>query len=290
MAVIPSGSFALPSRTYGLRSGAALLTSLLLALCAVVCGPANAARAAAGAARCGSSRGCALPAGETTTGETATGDNASFLRLVAAADLPAADLPAADLPADDAGATAGQDAPPAAGGSGPAAADDEAQGGRYGSVVLPILDNDTAGSGCTWDPSSVGLLRPADASGVGGTTDLILPGEGIWSVNSDGSLAFTPNPDFGGWSSWVGYSVQDSCGNAAQARARAYLPAATATAGATEDAGVGGLGGSGNGDHLASTGTEFGGLLVIAFALVLGGGLLVLLPKRRRRKEDSAAA
>jgi len=124
-----------------------------------------------------------------------------------------------------------------------------------------------------------------------GTTELIIPSEGIWSVNGDGSLAFTPNPGFGGWSSWVSYSVYDSCGNGAQAQARVYMPAATTTVDPTEDPGDGDNGGNGGGgDHLAYTGAEVGGLLVVAIALVLGGGLLLVLPKRRRREEDSPAA
>lgn len=190
------------------------------------------------------------------------------------------------------------------GGAEASAQDDQAQVWRYGSVVLTVLDNDTAGSGCVLDPGSVSLFGPANpAAGPRGTTDLILPDEGIWSVNSDGSLVFTPNPGFGGWSSWVGYAVQDSCGNAAPARARVYMPAVTATVEPTDDPGTGGgdasdvddgIGGDddgiASGDQLAHTGGEDGGLLVIAITLILGGGLLVVLPKHCRRKEDSAAA
>jgi len=177
-------------------------------------------------------------------------------------------------------------------GAGPVAAADQTQVWQYGSVVVPVLDNDTAGTGCTLDPSSVGLIGLSITSVVPrGTTELIIPSEGIWSVNGDGSLAFTPNPGFGGWSSWVSYSVYDSCGNGAQAQARVYMPAATTTVDPTEDPGDGDNGGNGGGgDHLAYTGAEVGGLLVVAIALVLGGGLLLVLPKRRRREEDSPAA
>jgi uncharacterized repeat protein (TIGR01451 family) len=178
-------------------------------------------------------------------------------------------------------------------GAGPAAASDQAQVWAYGSVVVPVLANDTAGQGCSLEPSSVGLIGLGVAATVAhGSGELIVPSEGIWSVNPDGSLAFTPNPGFGGWSSWVTYSVYDSCGNGAQTQARVYMPAATTTVEPTEDPGPGGGGstGGGSGGHLAYTGAEVGGLAVVAVALILGGGLLLAIPKRRRREEDSPAA
>lgn|GEM_PF-3359584 len=180
-------------------------------------------------------------------------------------------------------------------GAGPVAASDQEQVWVYGSIVIPVLDNDSAGAGCTLDPDSVGLVGLGTAAAVTpGIGELIVPSEGIWSVTSDGSLVFTPNPGFGGWTSWVTYSVYDSCGNGAQAQARVYMPAATTTVEPTEDPGEatggGTSSGGGDGDQLAYTGVEIGGLLVMAIALVLGGGLLVVLPKRRRREEGSLAA
>ncbi|WP_143483620.1 Ig-like domain-containing protein [Propionicimonas paludicola] len=175
-------------------------------------------------------------------------------------------------------------------GAGPTAAADQVQVWQYGGVAVPVLSNDSAGAGCTLDPHSVGLTGLSiSATVTRGSSELIVPSEGIWSVSADGSLAFTPNPGFGGWSSWVTYSVYDSCGNGAQAQARVYMPAANTTVEPTEDPGHGDNGG-GNGGHLAYTGVEVGGLLIVAIALVLGGGLLLVLPKRRRREEDSHAA
>ena len=162
---------------------------------------------------------------------------------------------------------------------------------------MPVLDNDTAGQGCVLEPGSVGLTGLALLAGPQrGISELIVPSEGIWSVSGDGSLAFTPNPGFGGWSSWVTYSVYDSCGNGAQAQARVYMPAASTTVEPTEDPGSDpdpadpDNPGGGSGGHLAYTGAEVGGLAVVAVALILGGGLLLVLPKRRRREEDSPAA
>jgi len=182
-------------------------------------------------------------------------------------------------------------------GAGPAAAADQVQVWQYGGVAVPVLDNDTGGQGCTLDPGSVGLIGFSISANVQrGINELIVPSEGIWSVSGDGSLAFTPNPGFGGWSSWVTYSVYDSCGNGAQAQARVYMPAASTTVEPTEDPGPGpdpagpNNPGGGSGGHLAYTGAEVGGLLVVAIALVLGGGLLLVLPRRRRREEDSPAA
>ena len=182
-------------------------------------------------------------------------------------------------------------------GTGPAAAADQLQVWQYGGVSVPVLDNDTAGQGCVLEPGSVGLTGLALLAGPQrGISELIVPSEGIWSVSGDGSLAFTPNPGFGGWSSWVTYSVYDSCGNGAQAQARVYMPAASTTVEPTEDPGSDpdpadpDNPGGGSGGHLAYTGAEVGGLAVVAVALILGGGLLLVLPKRRRREEDSPAA
>lgn len=313
MAVIPSGDLARPTPVRGWCGGLALLMSLLLALGAVVCGPAAPARAAADALRPDASPdpdvSVATPTAPTEpapvpdVSTTVPGDQTDVSDRPAAHDAVASDSPApVDSPTGGPtgdgplGRSAAQCTPAVevAGGiaDGPTASDDWAEVWTYGSVLLPVLDNDTAGRGCSLDPSSVGLLGRA-AAGPRGSTDLILPSEGIWSVNSDGTLVFTPNYDFGGWSSWVRYSVQDSCGNAALARARVYMPAASSAVEPTEDAGSGGGagdGGNGSDDQLAYTGAEPGGLLVVAFTLVLGGGLLLLLPERRRRKEDSAAA
>ena len=78
MALIPSGDFALPCPAKGLRNGFALLMSLLLAVGAIVYGPAAPAQAAAGDIRCGSTYIYGLRVGANNNT-----DNASLLRFTA---------------------------------------------------------------------------------------------------------------------------------------------------------------------------------------------------------------
>ncbi|MGL5858207.1 MAG: Ig-like domain-containing protein, partial [Angustibacter sp.] len=62
------------------------------------------------------------------------------------------------------------------------------------SVVVPVLSNDSPGDpGVPLDPSSVRLLDPADGVFKASVT---IPGEGTYTVNPDGSVAFDPVSTF----------------------------------------------------------------------------------------------
>ncbi|HEY3556859.1 MAG TPA: Ig-like domain-containing protein [Kribbella sp.] len=76
------------------------------------------------------------------------------------------------------------------------------------TVVVAVLDNDKPGpTGAELKPGSVRLLtvtRPV--------LSLVVPGQGKYSVKSDGSVVFDPLPAFSGTATAVGYQVADSNG------------------------------------------------------------------------------
>ncbi|WP_338016066.1 Ig-like domain-containing protein [Meridianimarinicoccus roseus] len=88
----------------------------------------------------------------------------------------------------------------------PVAADDSGTVNEDGSVTIDVLANDTDADGNTdIDPASV-LID----DGGSGTTSLSVPGEGTWTVNTTtGAITFSPEPDYDGTVTPVGYSVAD---------------------------------------------------------------------------------
>jgi LPXTG-motif cell wall-anchored protein len=140
--------------------------------------------------------------------------------------------------------------------------------------VVSVLGNDAGGSGCTLQPGTLVMLT---GNPVTETTLLVVPGEGYWMADADGTLTFTPEDDFQGWTSWVTYRITDSCGNSVTAQARANEPAPkTAIDDDSDDNGDGG------GGSLAYTGAEVGGLIGLA-AVLLAGGALLLVWRRKRQ-------
>ena len=77
-----------------------------------------------------------------------------------------------------------------------------------GPTNVPVLANDTDNEGI--DPTSVQLVDPT--TGVG-TTTVNVPGEGTWSVQSDGSVTFTPATGFADTPTPISYTVADTSGN-----------------------------------------------------------------------------
>ncbi|MGC3994262.1 MAG: tandem-95 repeat protein [Propionicimonas sp.] len=153
--------------------------------------------------------------------------------------------------------------------AGPAASADQVKGTEPDQpVVIDVIGNDTGGSGCTLLATSVVLLVGDPAREV---TSLTVDGEGRWVAKSDGTLVFTPESGFHGWTSWVGYRVTDSCGNPTSAQARAWVPNAAAS---DSDS-------SSGSDSLAYTGAEVGGALGLGLALLVAGVALVAWRRRR---------
>ena len=87
------------------------------------------------------------------------------------------------------------------------------------TVVVDILANDG-----DVDPTTVILIDPE--TGLPVTGDLVVPGEGTWSVDPvTGALTFTPEPGFVGDPTPVDYQVADFDGQVAQANVVVtYLP------------------------------------------------------------------
>jgi CshA-type fibril repeat protein len=82
-------------------------------------------------------------------------------------------------------------------------------------VTIEILRNDEPGApSAPLDVDSVVFTSP-DAT-EGGKT-LVVPGQGIWSVQDGGSVRFAPLPGFGGETAPVTYSVSDENGTPATA-------------------------------------------------------------------------
>uniref|UniRef100_UPI001F5A8967 Ig-like domain-containing protein n=1 Tax=Luteimonas aquatica TaxID=450364 RepID=UPI001F5A8967 len=73
-------------------------------------------------------------------------------------------------------------------------------------VVVNVLANDTDPDN-NIDPSTVKIVG---APGDGKT--LVVPGEGTWTVNPDGTITFTPEPDFIGKTKPIQYTVTDTTG------------------------------------------------------------------------------
>ncbi|MCP2040408.1 CshA-type fibril repeat protein [Neisseria sp. HSC-16F19] len=96
----------------------------------------------------------------------------------------------------------------------PVAANDSATGVLGQNVTVNVLANDRDPDG-TLDPASVNLVDPATGELV---KLLNVPGEGVWNVNPDGSITFTPNTDFVGDPTPVTYEVRDNQGNPARAQ------------------------------------------------------------------------
>jgi len=90
----------------------------------------------------------------------------------------------------------------------PMAAIDEANGTIGQPSTVDILANDNGGTFAI-DPSSVKIVAP-DGSLV---TELVVAGEGVWKVNPDGTITFTPNADFSGDPTPIKYRVDDIQGN-----------------------------------------------------------------------------
>lgn len=58
-------------------------------------------------------------------------------------------------------------------------------------TTVSVLSNDVASTGSAIDPSTV-LLFPDATGGSPGVTELLVPGEGTYKANSDGTISFTP--------------------------------------------------------------------------------------------------
>ncbi|MGL5866893.1 MAG: Ig-like domain-containing protein, partial [Dermatophilaceae bacterium] len=160
------------------------------------------------------------------------------------------------------------------------AKDDRAVGRPGQPVVVDVLDNDTIVPGVPLDRSTLRLVDPDTGELV---TRLVVPGEGVWTVDlKNGTLVFTPEPGFTGVATPVTYYVEDVEGRSTTAEAVVEIggpagspprPPGTAPSGPSTG-------------PLASTGasvTLAGG--IGALAVILG---VALVRASRRRRDDPA--
>ncbi len=99
-------------------------------------------------------------------------------------------------------------------GDAPTASPDTTTTPQNVTITVPVLDNDTPGTGARIDASSVALRDPADATFKSVVT---VPGEGTYTANPDGTVTFDSLPAFTGEASPLTYRFSDSDGNTASA-------------------------------------------------------------------------
>lgn len=105
---------------------------------------------------------------------------------------------------------------PSPGGKAPVARDDTAVMQPGQAVSINVLANDTDADG-DLDPGSVRFVDPPRTFGLSadGRT-LTAPGQGVWTVNSQGVVTFTPAAGFTGQPTEVEYTVRDRAGHVSE--------------------------------------------------------------------------
>jgi CshA-type fibril repeat protein len=111
-------------------------------------------------------------------------------------------------------------------------ANNDIKTGAYDTTqVIPILTNDTPGSGATLVPSSVKLCPTSLILSVTSSctlTTLTVPDEGTYTVNPDGTVTFDPLSTFKGTATPVNYVVADTTGQVDNASITPTVTAPTA--------------------------------------------------------------
>ncbi|WP_053387399.1 Ig-like domain-containing protein [Leucobacter japonicus] len=100
-----------------------------------------------------------------------------------------------------------------------AAADESLNNGQGATVSVPVLDNDKG----ALDPTSVKIVSGEDL-----LTELVVPGEGTWTVDpATGAITFAPEDTFSGNPTPITYQVTDTEGETAEATVTVtYVPVA----------------------------------------------------------------
>ncbi len=97
----------------------------------------------------------------------------------------------------------------------PAAVDDNTNGTVGQPATLNTVANDSDVNG-DLDPATVNITTPGatDTDGDGDNDQLVVPGEGTWSVdNTTGDITFTPQAGFTSDPTPITYTVSDAAGN-----------------------------------------------------------------------------
>jgi CshA-type fibril repeat protein len=79
--------------------------------------------------------------------------------------------------------------------------------------VITIFGNDSpANAGVPFDLATLRLCRPTDTAPACSQTSVAIAGEGTYSINGDGTVTFTPEPEFVGVATPIAYVVEDVLG------------------------------------------------------------------------------
>ena len=79
-------------------------------------------------------------------------------------------------------------------------------------TTVDVLANDTTGD--TIDPTTVSIVGGTDTDANGTLDELVVPGEGTWSVDpATGEITFTDDGTFTGDPSVISYTGEDAEGN-----------------------------------------------------------------------------
>lgn len=112
----------------------------------------------------------------------------------------------------------------------PIAVNDSSTGLNSATQTIDVLDNDQLASATTWNLSTLKLCSSGQTPNSCTASSVIVPNEGTYTVQSDGSVTFVPVPTFSGTATPIGYQVTDSAGQTRSATiypSVAGLPTAT---------------------------------------------------------------
>lgn len=93
----------------------------------------------------------------------------------------------------------------------PLASDDIITSSLLNSVEIPVLENDTTGD--TMLPNSLSIAGGTDSDGNGTLDTLLISGEGVWKVSSNGFLSFLPTNGITGNPTPIKYYGKDKENN-----------------------------------------------------------------------------
>lgn len=79
-------------------------------------------------------------------------------------------------------------------------------------VTIDILANDRAADGSTLNPASVQLVAPSNGETSADGKMVTVTGEGVWIVDGEGKLTFTPEESFAANPTAITYTVKDNNG------------------------------------------------------------------------------
>jgi CshA-type fibril repeat protein len=95
----------------------------------------------------------------------------------------------------------------------PELSNDSGQSEQGVAQRISIFGNDSpANAGVPFDLATLRLCRPSDTPPACAQTSVAIAGEGTYSINGDGTVTFTPEPEFVGVATPIAYVVEDVLG------------------------------------------------------------------------------